>query len=181
MTALMLVCRRLRSLCCSPPLWVCLQLTGPVRWLSAPECVALSRRRVQQLACGAAAAPHAVTSALLACAPTLRSVSIELPPSARWAAALPDVFDALARCPALRCVDVSPDDLSVPNGGAWFTPPWAEEAVGALCGLLRGGRLASLSLTEVAAPPEALAALGGAAGACLRTLRLFPNGRAQRG
>jgi hypothetical protein len=180
-SCVMLVCRRLRALCCSPQLWVCLQLTGPVRWLSAPECGALSRRGVRQLVCGAAAAPHAVTSALLACGATLKSVSVELPPSERWAAAMPDVLDALAqRCPALRSLHVSPHWASASDGAPWRPRlTWPEGAVDALCALLRTGRVASLSLLEVAAPPRALAALGGDAGDALRTLRFFPDGGAQ--
>jgi hypothetical protein len=174
-TCLMLVCRRLRTLCCAPRFWEALQLTGPVRWLSSSECAALTRRGVRQLVCGGAVSPHALVSALLACGATLRSVTFEVPPSARWAAAMADVIDTLThRCPALRSLHFTPAQVDDPHPSPWFGP-----SVQALCDLLRTRRVKSLSLTEVAAPPAALAALGDAAGDSLRTLLFFPDTPAQ--
>jgi hypothetical protein len=174
-TCMMLVCRRLRALCSAPRFWESLQLTGPVRWLSACECASLTRRGVRQLVCGGAVSPHAVVATLLACGATLKSVTFELPASARWSSAMSDTIETLThRCPQLTSLHFTPAPVDDP-----VPTQWCLSAVLALCTLLRTGRVKSLSLTEVAAPPAALAALGDAAGDSLRTLLFFPDTAAQ--
>ncbi len=179
-------------------LWVCLQLTGPVRWLRAAECAALQRRCVQQAILGAATSPHAAASVLLACAATLRSATLELPPCGRWPSGAADALNALSeRCDALRSLHVLPaltaaqaraadaaDAAGAAGAAAAPTPAvewpdWPAHTGEALLALLRCRRLRSLSLMHVAAPPATLAALGTAAGPSLRTLRLLPDSTPQ--
>lgn len=156
-------------------------MTGPVRWLSGAESLALQRRDVKDFVGGELAAPQACVSTVLACGATLRRVELKMPETARWAACITDVLDAVAHsCAALRELQLLLVPPPTPAGehAAAEHAEWPQSACAALLALLRRRRPHTLllSLTETLVPPEMLAGLGEAAGASLRRLHLYPYG-----
>ncbi len=149
-------------------------MTGPVRWLTAPECAAYERRALQYVECGIAAAPPACTSILLACRASLLCVTVWLPPRARWLSSMADVLDTLQHgCLLLRSLHLRNFVQEHADGAE--VPDWPEHALLALEALLRTRRLRNLSLKFLTIPVRAMAVLGEAAGETLRSLRYLPE------
>jgi hypothetical protein len=171
---MMLVCRRLRALADLPAAWRCLTFTGPSRWLSIAECAAMQRRGTQIAAFGGSAAPHACISALLAVAPTLQRVSLDLPPVMQdWASATHDFLDAITeRCPGVLSLCLTRFEVGEDQAVA-MDVEWPERAVESLVALLCKQTLRTLLLLEVGVPPEVMPVLGEAAGESLHALGFY--------
>jgi hypothetical protein len=174
----MLVCRRLRALADLPAAWRCLTFTGPSRWLSFSECAAMQRRGTQIAAFGGAAAPHACINALLAVAPTLQRVSLDLPPAMQdWASATYDFIDAITeRCPGVLSLCLTRFErfeVTWEEQALGADLEWPERAVESLVALLCAQRLRTLLLLEVGIPPEVMPVLGEAAGESLHALGFY--------
>jgi hypothetical protein len=165
-------------------------LRGPVKSLGWRELALFERRGVMNLSLGGSASPHACASLLLACAATLRAVTVDVPLNRQFEARLAELCDIMSR-PAFEHLVSLQFRLGRPSSaeaqheywtasaaGGWETAEWPA-AGEPLRQLLSARQLTALSLRNVFVPPGVLAELGARTGGSLRTLSLVPLTRAQ--